>query len=361
MSRTFVAAMAVTAMLLAACGNRASDDAVDTTVPVVTEAPTDTTAPVTDDTAPPDDTTDTTEPAEPTEPDGVMFGTMASPCGPEGPDGVPTVAEGQNGGNPLKIGTGSDHGYEASPGLTIEMLDAAVAFAGWCNEQGGIRGLPIEIVDLDAKLFAAPPAMEKACDEVFAMVGGGWVFDDQMFPRFHECGMINFAGYTVTAAAAEANGKVQPIPNPSYVKPTSWLLWSQNNHAEAITRSAILYGDFLTTKVVADATEATMDALGGFEVIAKTPYSPVGEANWVPFAQRLKDDDIGALFFVGSEANLVLLYKAMREVGYVPELVMTDANFYSESWSPRATPTPPRGSGCVRPMRRSRKPTSSPG
>jgi ABC-type branched-subunit amino acid transport system substrate-binding protein len=330
MSRTFVAALAVTAMSLAACGNRGGDDAADTT-PVVTEAPPDTAAPddtAPDDTAPddtaPDDTTDTTEP------EGVMFGTMESPCGPAGPEGVPTVAEGQNGGNPLKIGTGSDHGYEASPGLTIEMLDGALAFAAWCNEQGGIRGLPIEIVDLDAKLFAVPPAMEQACDEVFAMVGGGWVFDDQMFPRFHECGMINFAGYTVTAAAAEANGKVQPLPNPSYVKPTSWLLWTQANHAEAITRSAILYGDFLTTKVVADATEATMDALGGFEVIAKVPYSPVGEANWVPFAQRLKDEEVGALFFVGSEANLVLLYKAMREVAYVPELVMTDANFYSE-------------------------------
>jgi hypothetical protein len=323
----------VAAVTASACGNRGNDDsspteAPDTAAAVETDAP-DTAAPDTaaPDTAAPDTAApDTAAP----EPDAVMFGTMESPCGPAGEAGVPTVADGQNGGNPLKIGTNTDHGYEASPGLTIEMLDAAEAFAGWCNEQGGIRGLPIEIVDLDGKLFSVPPAMEQACAEVFAMVGGGWVFDDQMYPRFHECGMINFAGYTVTPTAAEANGKVQPLPNPATTKPTSWLLWAKEAYPEAIANTAILYGDFLTTKVVADQLEATMNAVGGFTVTAKTAYNPGGEANWVPFAQSLKDNDVGAMFFVGNDANLVLLYKAMREIGYVPELVLNDANFYTE-------------------------------
>jgi ABC-type branched-subunit amino acid transport system substrate-binding protein len=336
MPRKFLAAMAVTAMLVAACGNRGDDDADSATTTPATDAPEPTTAPE-ETTAPaettaPDGTTAPTEPTETTEPvpEGPMFGDMPSPCGPAGPEGAPTVADGQNGGDTLRIGTATDHGYEASPGLTIEMLDAAEAFAGWCNAQGGIRGLPIEIVDLDGKLFNVPAAIEQACADVFAMVGGGWVFDDQMFPRFHECGMISFAGYTVTPTAADANGKVQPIPNPSVVKPTTWLLWAKENYAEAIANTTIMYGDFLTTKIVADTLEATMNEVGGFTVNARTPYSPTGEANWVPFAQKLKDDATSALFYVGSEANLVLLYKAMREVGYVPELVLTDANFYSE-------------------------------
>ncbi len=54
------------------------------------------------------------------------------------------------------------------------MYDAAVAFAQWCNEQGGIAGLPIEVIDGDAKLFEVPAAMERICDQAFAMVGGGW-------------------------------------------------------------------------------------------------------------------------------------------------------------------------------------------
>lgn len=328
----FVPLFVAAALVAAACSNRGDDTstseatataAPDTDAPTATDAPSDTTA---DTAAPATEPTDTS----PAELEGIMFGTMESPCGPTGDAGVPTVADGQNGGNPLKLGTNTDHGYEASPGLTIEMLDAAEAFAAWCNEQGGIRGLPIEIVDLDGKLFSVPPSMEQACAEVFAMVGGGWVFDDQIFPRFHECGMINFAGYTVTPTAAESNGKVQPIPNPAAVKPTSWLTWAAEAYPEAITNTVIMYGDFLTTKVVADQLEATMNAVGGYTVTAKTPYNPAGEANWVPFAQSLKDNNVGALFYVGADANLVLLYKAMREIGYVPELVLNDANFYTE-------------------------------
>ena len=44
----------------------------------------------------------------------------------------------------------------------------------------------------------------RADANAFAMVGGGWAFDDQEFPRFHECGMIDVAGFVVTAAAYES-------------------------------------------------------------------------------------------------------------------------------------------------------------
>ncbi|MGA0878280.1 MAG: ABC transporter substrate-binding protein [Ilumatobacteraceae bacterium] len=305
--------IAVVALAAAAgCSNR--EETSDTTsAGVETSAPPSTDAP---------DSTDA--------PSGPLFGDLPSPCGPATDAGVPTIADGQNGGSTLKLGTANDHGYEGVPGLTIEMLDAAEAFAGWCNAQGGVRGLPIEIVDLDGKLFNVPPAIEQACSEVFAMVGGGWVFDDQMYPRFHECGMVSFAGYTVTAAAAMANGKVQPIPNPANEKPATWLIWAKNAYPDAVKNVAILYGDFLTTKSVADQLAATMKAVGSFGEPTMIPYNPTGEANWVPFAQRLKSENITAMSFVGEPGNLILLYKAMREVGYVPELVLNDANFYSD-------------------------------
>ena len=304
--RTLVV-LSLVAIAAAGCSNRNSETAGTTVAPNPgTEAPVTTDAPT-----------------------GVMFGDMASPCGPATDAGVPTYADGQNGGPTLKLGTQNDHGYEGSPGLTIEMLDAAKAFAGWCNAQGGIRGLPLEIVDLDGKLFSAPPAMEQACSEVFSMVGGGWVFDDQAFPRFHECGMISFAGYTVSATAAMADGKIQPIPNPPNEKPSQWLNWAKATYPEAIKNTAILYGDFLTTKSVADELSATMKAVGGFGEPLMIPYNAAGEANWTPFAQQLKENNISYMSYVGSEAYLVLLFKAMREVGYVPEVVLNDANFYS--------------------------------
>jgi len=300
------------------CSNRESS--TDTAAPATTAAPTDAT------TAP----TDSGAPSTTAAPSGNLFGTLASPCGQAGDAGAPTIADGQNGGNTLKIGVATDHGYAGNPGLTIEMLDAAKAFEGWCNDQGGIRGLPIEIVDLDGKLFEVPPAMEKACSEVFAMVGGGWVFDDQMFPRFHECGMVSFPGYAVSATASMANGKVQPIPNPPNLKPSAWFQWAKDARPEDIGKVAIIYGDFLTTKAVAEEVKATLAALGGFGEPEMIAHNPAGEANWTPFAQKLKDGGITMMTFVGEAANLSLLYKAMREIDYVPNLVLNDANFYSE-------------------------------
>ena len=313
-----VIALGALLSITVACSNRESDDTSPTAAPA-TEAPAETSAP-TDSEAPPA----TEVPAVP------MFGTMESPCGPATEAGVPTIADGQNGGSTLKLGTQNDHGYEGAPGLTIEMLDAAKAFAGWCNEQGGIRGLQIDVVDLDGKLFNVPAAIEQACAEVFAMVGGGWVFDDQMYPRFHECGMVSLPGYTVSTAAAEGNGKVQPLPNPAYVKPIGWLKWGAETYPDAVKNTAIVYSDVTITKINADQIAAGMEAVGGYEVTQMIAYSPTGEANWVPFAQKLKDGDVTAMAFVGEPGNLILLYKAMREVGYVPELVFADANHYTE-------------------------------
>ncbi|MEY3618115.1 MAG: hypothetical protein RL726_813, partial [Actinomycetota bacterium] len=128
-------AVALVAITAVGCSNR--EEGADTSAPSTeeptTEAPGGSEAPTTD------------------APSVEMFGDMPSPCGPATDAGVPTIAEGQNGGDTLRLGTATDHGYEAAPGLTVEMLDAAEAFAGWCNAQGGVRGLPIEIVDLDGK------------------------------------------------------------------------------------------------------------------------------------------------------------------------------------------------------------------
>jgi ABC-type branched-subunit amino acid transport system substrate-binding protein len=329
--RLAAAVTAVGLLLAAACSNQSDDTAEDTatTVPAPTEAPVTTTA---DTTAPGSTAAETAttvageSPTTSAAPAGEMFGTMPSPCGP----GEATIADGQNGGDTLKIGVANDHGAEVAPGLTQEMLDAGQAFAGWCNAQGGIRGVPLEIVDLDGKFFSVPAAMEQACAEVFAMVGGGWVFDDQMFPRYHECKMINFAGYTVSAQTAKMNGMVQPVPNPPDTKPSAWFEWAKETYPDAIGNTAILYGDYTTTAVVKDEIKATLADIGGFNVTLEVPYAAAGESNWAPFAQQLKDNNITFMTFVGSPAPFIPFARAMREVGYVPEVVLLETNFYDD-------------------------------
>jgi hypothetical protein len=259
------------------------------------------------------------------------FGTLTDVCGPG--DGSATVEASQNGGggnDVIKVGTPTDKGFEIQPGLNIEMEDAAKAFVGWCNSLGGVQGLRLELVELDGQVLQVPAVIEQACDEVFALVGGGLVIDNQQFPRFHDCGMIDVAGYTVSTEKAMSNGLVQPLPNPSNAKPTGWFEWAKANHASDIERTAVMFGNVGSIETVARQDVETMDSVGGFTVVDRIVYNTTGESNWAPFAQRLKDNNVTFLTFVGQPANLVSLLRSMDEIGYRPPLIMQQANHYDD-------------------------------
>ena len=56
----------------------------------------------------------------------------------------------------------------------------------------------------------------KSCEEDFALVGGGAVFDDADNGGRVACGLPNIAGYVVSPKARVAELQVQPFPNPVY-------------------------------------------------------------------------------------------------------------------------------------------------
>jgi ABC-type branched-subunit amino acid transport system substrate-binding protein len=260
---------------------------------------------------------------------GPDFGSLTAPCGPG--DGSASVNPDENGGGAsgvLKVGTPTDKGFEIQPGLNIEMEDAAKAFIAWCNEQGGVQGLTLELVELDGQVLQVPAVIEQACDEVFALVGGGLVLDNQIFPRFHDCGMIDIAGFTASTEKAMSNGMVQPLPNPSNVKPSGWFEWAKANRPADIERAAIMYGNIGSIETLARQDLETMDEVGGFTVVDQIVYNTTGESNWAPFAQRIKDNNVGFLTFVGQPANLASLLRSMDEIGYRPPTIIQQANHY---------------------------------
>lgn len=128
------------------------------------------------------------------------FGDIAAPCS----DGEATIDpnEAGRGTDRLSIGTITDKGSGIQLGLLKEMFDAWAAFVDWCNEQGGIAGLEIGLVDLDAEITAVEQAMEVACSDVFAMVGGGdsWTTcSSRVSPNLtFTNAMIDLPAFTVT-------------------------------------------------------------------------------------------------------------------------------------------------------------------
>ncbi|MSO39346.1 MAG: hypothetical protein EXQ66_02900 [Ilumatobacteraceae bacterium] len=269
---------------------------------------------------------------QPPQPDAVMFGDIASPCGPAIDGVTPSIAAEENGGSAeaIAIATGSDKGNSFISGLNGELFDAAIAFEGWCNAQGGIAGLPLKVIDADAKLFEVPIQIENVCANAFAMVGGGWAFDDQEFPRFHECGMIDVAGFVVTAAKSQADNTFSPLPNPSNLKDQGWFKWAVAQHPEAMQHFATVYSDILTSQIVQEQYLEGAEIIGGVTVVDQVPYNSVGETSWLPIAQRLKNSGVRAMSLVGVPEVLPQLTKALKELNYPLDLIMVDAGFYAD-------------------------------
>lgn len=240
------------------------------------------------------------ETTEPTSSPAVMFGDLESPCGPAIDGIAPVVTADENGGSAdaIQVATPSDKGNSFVPGLNGELYDAGIAFEGWCNAQGGIAGMPLKVIDADAKLFEVPVQMENVCANAFAMVGGGWAMDDQEFPRFHECGMIDIAGFVVTAGKSQADNTYSPSPNPSNKKDEGWFKWAVAVYPEAMQHFATVYSDILTAQVVEQQYREAAAIIGGVTVVDQVPYSSVGETSWLPIAQRLKNSGVRAISLV---------------------------------------------------------------
>jgi hypothetical protein len=98
------------------------------------------------------------------------FGSLKNVCGPGSSKGATALGVTDS---TIRVGTMSDPGNTASPGLNQELFDAAVAFTSWCNDAGGIDGRKLQLDQWDAKLTEVSARMIQACAVDFALVGNG--------------------------------------------------------------------------------------------------------------------------------------------------------------------------------------------
>jgi hypothetical protein len=297
MKRALAVLVAVTALVAGACGASGSDEANGDDETTTTEADGGGGGEVSD----------------------ASFGDIEGLCG----DGDFTVepSEAGLGTDKLYIGVANDRSAELRPGLNKVMYDAGVAFAGWCNDQGGIGGLPIEIVDLDAALFNVEAAMTTACNDVFAMVGGGLAQDALMFSGkegsdFHMCDMIDIPGFAVSAEKADSNGQVQPIPNPGGSVANTWFNDFATIEPDAASQWTVVWGELPSLEIVKTKYSAAVADVSGMENVGEQSYPVVGITDWTPYAQKMIGTGATSFSWVGEVENLNGFLKAARQQGW---------------------------------------------
>lgn len=265
--------------------------------------------------------------------DEITFGDMPSPCG----DGDATVAPGEGPAtDKLVIGVANDRGADAigRAGLNKEVWDASQAFAQWCNDQGGIQGLQIELVELDAQAVNVEAAMIKACTDVFAMVGGGMAQDQLQFSGnaesdFHQCGLIDIPAFAVSIEKAGSNGKIEPIPNPSDKVATQWVQDFVELYPEESQNFVIAYGELPSLQTVKAQFEAAAEA-EGLELLPPISYPLLGVDDWGQYADLIIQSGAEAMYWIGEPDNAASMTAKLREKGWDGP-ILHQGNVYDES------------------------------
>lgn len=258
------------------------------------------------------------------------WGSLKSPCGP----GSFKVkgGEGGKGTDKLYLGVPNDRGSTIRPGLNKELWDASQAFAGWCNAQGGIGGLKIELVDLDGQLFQVEAAMSTACNSVFALVGGAFTQDNLEFTGkdgsdFHRCKLIDIPAFAVSVEKSQSNGQAQPLPNPPDRKSTQWILDFKAKFPKESKKNVVVYGDLPSLTVVKKQFDAGVQKVGGIEQLPALSYPVTGLTDWTPLAQKVIDSGATSLYWIGEPTNAANLFAKLREQGW-KGVILNETNIY---------------------------------
>jgi ABC-type branched-subunit amino acid transport system substrate-binding protein len=258
------------------------------------------------------------------------FGTMASPCGKGDAKGA--TQQGVT-DTSITIGYGDDAGYPTSPGLNKEMSDAIKAMIKWCNDQGGINGRQVIGDYHDAAIMNVNNAMTEACAKDFMLVGQGWSLDSAQEQTRVGCKMASVPTYTVSPQFANGPLMVQPSPNPADFYNASAAAQMAEKFPTQVKKAATMFGNYAATVDSSDKAKLAFSQVGWTFLDCDQSYNIMGESNWTPFLQRLKDCGAEIVYFSGSYApNFENVLDAAKALGYNP-IWFQEANFYDSNFA----------------------------
>jgi hypothetical protein len=296
---------------------------------------------------------------------GETFGDLASPCG--GGDAAGATDQGVT-DDAILVGTMADATATVQPGLNQELWDSAEAFVGWCNEQGGIAGRPIELTQYESKLFEVKQATIEACDREFMLVGGGAGIDGDGVEERVGCGLPDMPAFNATVAATEADLNRPPVPLPFSELSAGEAFYLAEEFPDAVAKAGQLTPNFPSAINLAIRGELAYEA-AGWNFVETQLYNPAGEANWTGLVAEFRSAGVEALVYTSSSR------RARRPKASTPtrrsspsRKPMTTPRWRRTSSCSTSTPTAPnrrtsastpcRPGSCGPPRRRPAAPTS---
>jgi ABC-type branched-subunit amino acid transport system substrate-binding protein len=240
-------------------------------------------------------------------------------AGPGGASSVRGV-----GSKTINIAEFNDASNTVEPGLEIEFVQQATAFADWCNAAGGINGRKIVIDNRDAALFNAAQEATAACQSDFMAVGGGMALDQPSVPIREKCGLGQISGYVVSDASDLASDQVDPSGISTNSVPAGWFGALAKAYPQAVKQAGMGGAD--TPSVLEPETKYEFAAEAQGWHVTDFLEPPVTVENWAPYVQDYQSKGVTALW-PAATATVVPFFQAMTTAGYHPSFIALGTQF----------------------------------
>ena len=241
-------------------------------------------------------------------------------CEP-GPGGASSVRG--VGDRTVNIAVFNDAANTILPGLEVEFIEQATAFADWCNAAGGIDGRKIVIDNRDAALFNAAQQATAACQSDFMAVGGGMALDEPSVPIRVKCGLGQITGYVVSNASDLAALQVDPSGINTDSVSSGWFGALAKAYPKAVKLAGMGSPD--TPSDLQPETKYEFGAEAQGWKVVDFPEPPVSVENWAPYVDQYQQKGVEALW--PAAGNFTPFAQAMTTAGYKPAFVALGIQF----------------------------------
>ena len=241
----------------------------------------------------------------------------------------------------IHIAVFNDASNTVQPGLEVEFLQQAKAFAAWCNASGGINGRQIVIDNRDAALFNAAQQASQSCESDFMAVGGGMALDEPSVPIREKCGLGQISGYTVSIASQKATDQVNPNNVNAAIAPGGWYAVLAKKYPQAVKKAAMGAQNDPSVIQAERKAEYSAEAEGWHVVDFQIP--PITVTDWSPFIQDLQSKGAEAVWPSADGGAIAPYLQAMATAGYKPAFINLGTQFYNEGTvkAIASVPSPP--------------------
>lgn len=217
------------------------------------------------------------------------------------------------------------------PGVFQAAQDGANAYAAYVNASGGLCGRRLKVLALDSRADsgANQVAYARACEQAFASVGSMSVFDDGAATA-GKCGLPDLHALTVSKAAFECRTCFGAASINPGLQLGAMAKFVKAQYRSAAQRTAVLYVNVAGVADAAQALAASWKKVGiGIRYVQAIE---VAEFNYAPYVQRLKQEGIEVVHYIGPYQFTIRLQQAMRQQGFTPKAFIQDQTIYDQKY-----------------------------